>query len=310
MSSHIATTPVGTHALAEKGWIKANRWLLLRRCSQLLILALFLSGPWLGWWIVKGNLNYSLTLDTLPLTDPYLMLQSFFAGQWPENKAVLGGLIVLAIYLLLGGRVYCAWVCPVNPLTDLAAWLRQRFKLKSGTAFSRSTRIWVLLMTLVVAALTGTIAWEMLNPVSMLHRGLIFGLGAAWMIVMAVFLFDLFVMRRGWCGHLCPVGAFYGLMGRFSVLQIKLPRRHACNQCMDCYVVCPEQQVIRPALEGINGAPPVISDADCSRCGRCIDVCSKDVFAFGSRFSPPPVDGSKTSHAASSSLSFLSGRSS
>jgi ferredoxin-type protein NapH len=30
----------------------------------------------------------------------------------------------------------------------------------------------------VLAAATGTIAWELVNPVSMLHRGLIFGIGA------------------------------------------------------------------------------------------------------------------------------------
>ncbi|MEF9605136.1 4Fe-4S binding protein, partial [Paracoccus sp. PXZ] len=23
--------------------------------------------------------------------------------------------------------------------------------------------------------------------------------------------------RRCWCSHLCPVGAFYGLLGRFSL---------------------------------------------------------------------------------------------
>jgi ferredoxin-type protein NapH len=139
-------------------------------------------------------------------------------------------------------------------------------------------------MTLVVAALTGTLAWEMINPVSMLHRGLIFGLGFAWAVLLAIFLFDLFVMRQGWCGHLCPVGAFYSLIGKLSVLRIKLPAREACNDCMDCFAVCPEQQVIRPALKAINGTPPVILEANCTNCGRCIDVCSKDVFAFGSRF--------------------------
>jgi ferredoxin-type protein NapH len=38
-------------------------------------------------WIVKGNLAYSLTLDTLPLTDPYVLLQSLLAGNWPERLA-------------------------------------------------------------------------------------------------------------------------------------------------------------------------------------------------------------------------------
>ena len=45
------------------------RWLLLRRTSQLGILALFLAGPWFGLWIVKGNLSFSYTLNTLPLAD-------------------------------------------------------------------------------------------------------------------------------------------------------------------------------------------------------------------------------------------------
>jgi ferredoxin-type protein NapH len=139
-------------------------------------------------------------------------------------------------------------------------------------------------MTLAAAA-TGSIAWEMVNPVSMLHRGLIFGMGLAWAVLLAVFLFDLFVMRHGWCGHLCPVGAFYSLIGRFSAgPDFRLPARAACNDCMDCFAVCPEPQVIRPALKAIAGAPPIILEANCTNCGRCIDVCSKDVFAFGTRF--------------------------
>ena len=53
---------------------------------------------------------------------------------------------------------------------------------------------------------------------------------------------------------------------------------------MDCVAVCPEPHVIMPALKGINGAGPVILDLNCTNCGRCIDVCSKDVFEFGTRF--------------------------
>jgi ferredoxin-type protein NapH len=54
---------------------------------------------------------------------------------------------------------------------------------------------------------------------------------------------------------------------------------------MDCFEVCPEPQVIRPALKGEDkGLGPVILSADCTNCGRCIDVCSKDVFTFGLRF--------------------------
>lgn len=274
----------GAEAIAEQGWLVAHKWLILRRISQVGILALFLVGPLFKLWIVKGNLNYSYTLGFLPLTDPYLLLQSLLAGQRPERLALIGVALVLLFYLLVGGRTYCSFVCPVNLVTDLATWLRSRLGLKGGAHLSRTTRYWMLGMTLVTAAATGTLAWEMVNPVSLLHRGLFFGLGFAWAVILAVFLFDLFVMRHGWCGHLCPVGAFYSLIGKLSLLRIKLPRREACNDCMDCFAVCPEQQVIRPALKAIGGAPPVILEANCTNCGRCIDVCSKQVFRFGSRF--------------------------
>ena len=38
----------GVEAVATKGWLKAHRWLLLRRISQLGILALFMLGPLAG----------------------------------------------------------------------------------------------------------------------------------------------------------------------------------------------------------------------------------------------------------------------
>lgn len=273
----------GAEAIATKGWLAAHKLLLLRRTVQVGILLLFLVGPWFKLWIVKGNLNFSYTLGTLPLADPYLLLQMLLAGQTPEKLALIGVTIVVLFYLLVGGRTYCSWVCPVNLVTDFANWLRMRLGLKGGAHISRQTRYWILGMTLVVAAVTGTIAWEMVNPVSMFHRGLFFGLGMAWAVILAIFLFDLFVMRHGWCGHLCPVGAFYSLIGKLSLIRVKLPRRDACNDCMDCFAVCPEQQVIRPALKGVDGAPPIILDANCTNCGRCIDVCSKDVFVFGTR---------------------------
>ncbi len=287
---------IGAEAIAAKGWLAAHKWLILRRCSQIGILLAFLVGPWFGLWIVKGNLNYSYTLGVLPLADPFLLLQSMLTGNLPETLAVVGVAIVVLFYLMVGGRSYCSWVCPVNPVTDFASWLRRRLNIKGGAHLSRTTRFWMLGMSLVVALLTGTIAWEMLNPVSMLHRGLIFGMGFAWLVILAIFLFDLFVLRQGWCGHLCPVGAFYSLIGKASVLRVQLPERAACTDCMDCFAVCPEQQVIRPALKAINGAPPIILDAQCTNCGRCIDVCSKDVFAFGPRFRipvslQPTVDG-------------------
>ena len=285
----------GAEAVAAKGWLGAHKWLLLRRFAQAFWLALFLLGPWAGIWIVKGNLASSRTLDVLSLTDPYVLLQSLAARHWPELTAVTGALIVAAAYVLAGGRSYCAWVCPLNPVTDFAHWLRLRLGIEGGWNLNRNARLWLLGATFAVAALTGTIAWEAVNPVSLFQREIIFGtlftagsLGA--LVVLAVFLFDLGVANRGWCGHVCPVGAFYGLIGTASVVRIGAFNRAACDDCMDCYAVCPEPQVITPALKGeAKGVGPVILARDCTNCGRCIDVCAKDVYDFTTRFRNAPA---------------------
>jgi ferredoxin-type protein NapH len=276
--------PVGQEAARVKGWFAAHRFLVLRRLSQAFFLGLFLLGPWFGIWWVAGTLAGSRTFDVLPLTDPLVLLQSIAAGHLPELTALVGAVIVLAVYALIGGRVYCSWVCPINPVTDAAHWLHDRLGLQKGWQPKRSTRLWVLGMVLLVSALTGTIAWELVNPVTIVHRGLVFGMGFAWAVIAAVFLFDLVVSRRGWCSHICPVGAFYGLVGSKSVLRVSATNRAACDDCMDCYAVCPENHVISPALKGKPGETPVILSPDCTNCGRCIDVCSVDVFAFTHRF--------------------------
>lgn len=285
---------VGADAIAEKGWLAAYKWLILRRAAQFGILALFLLGPLAGVWIVKGNLTYSLTLGVLPLTDPYVTLQSLVTGHVPEKMGLIGAGIVLVFYFLVGGRSFCAWVCPINPVTDAAGWIRRRLNIRGGAQLSRATRYWILVTTLLVSVLTGSIAWEWINPVSMLHRGLFFGVGAGWMIVLAVFLFDIFVTKNGWCGRLCPVGAFYSLLGRWSQVRVSATKRTACNDCMDCFEVCPEPQVIKPGLKGggVRGGPVILA-ANCTNCGRCIDVCSKDVFNFGLRFNNPLENGAQ-----------------
>lgn len=280
----LAAQRPGRTAVVKRGWLAAHKWLIARRAVQLGILALFLIGPWFGLWVVKGNLSSSLTLGVLPLTDPLLVLQSLAAGHVPVRDALIGAAIVTLFYALVGGRVFCSWVCPVNLVTDAAAWLRRRLGIKSGKTPPAALRWWLLAGVLGASAVTGSMAWEFVNPVSLLHRGLIFGAGAGLFVVAAVFVFDAFVAARGWCGHVCPMGALYAGIGAKSLVRVSAAGRARCDDCMDCFNVCPEPQVIRPALKAVNGAPPVINFAECTNCGRCIDVCSVKVFRFTSRF--------------------------
>lgn len=275
----------GQDAIVSKGWVGAHKWLLLRRASQFFILALFLIGPFTGVWIVKGNLTSSLTLGVLPLSDPFVILQSLSAGHVVASTALIGAAIVIAFYIFVGGRVYCSFVCPMNLVTDASHWLAKKFDLPKGWQPSRHARLWALGTVMITAMVTGVMAWEMLNPVTMLHRALVYGTSTVWTVALAVFIFDLVVSRRGWCGHLCPMGAFYGLLGSASILRISASKRQDCNDCMDCFEVCPEAHVITPALRGADtGTGPVVVSGDCTNCGRCIDVCAKDVFVFTTRF--------------------------
>jgi ferredoxin-type protein NapH len=268
-------------AIRERSWVRRHRRLLLRRGTQFGVLLLFLLGPLFGVWVVTGNLSSSMTFGVLPLSDPLLLTQSALSGSWPATTGLVGAALVLAFYAVIGGRVFCSWVCPVNLVTDLAAWLRRRLGIRTARRISRDLRWWLLGLVLLLPVATGAMVWEYVNPVSMLHRGLIFGFGWAWLILAAVFVYDLLIVRNGWCGHLCPVGASYALIGAKAPVHIAASRREDCDDCMDCYEICPEPHVIKPALQGqARGHGPVIDSIDCTKCGRCIDVCDRNVFGL------------------------------
>lgn len=257
--------------------LRRNRWLLARRTLQFALLAAFAGAPWL----VQGTLAASVWFGQVPLTDPLLALQTWLAGTPPARSAVLGALAVGAFYALCGGRLFCAWVCPVNLVTDAAEGLRRGLGWQRiGLRADRRLRQLVLALVLVASVVTGSVVWETVNPIGWTMRALVFGLwsgGAA--AVAAVFVFDLLVLRHGWCGHLCPVGAFYGRLGRAGRLQVRAVKPEACTRCGECFAVCPEVQVIAPVLRP-DAEQRCIVDADCLRCGRCIDRCDEGVFAF------------------------------
>ena len=284
MSVSTSTTKsIGLEAVERKGWLLAHKWLLLRRVSQFSLLILFLLGPLFGIWLVKGNMSSSLTLDVLSLTDPFVFIQSLLSGHTIETTAIIGALTVFGFYALVGGRVYCSWVCPINIVTDIADWFYRKLNIKSPVQFSKNNRYAILVAILLVTAISGIMVWELVNPVTMLQRELVFTMGFSWVILLAIFILDAFISRRAWCGRFCPMGAFYSLLGKFSLIRVNALNKDACNDCMDCYVVCPEPQVIKPVLKKSNNLNPVILAGNCTNCGRCIDVCSEDVFSLGTR---------------------------
>ncbi|MBV6342330.1 4Fe-4S binding protein [Candidatus Magnetobacterium casense] len=187
--------------------IHANRFLITRRLVQITVMLLFFAGSAAGWTILRGNLSCARLFDVLTLADPYAVLQMLAARAMPTAEIAVGALTVAVIYALLGGRVFCAWVCPMNVVTDLAAWL-----------------------------------------------------------------------RGGFCGHLCPMGAFYSLIGRGNLIK-PVHNPDKCTMCMRCVEVCPERQV----LHMIGKKNAMVSSGQCINCGRCIEVCGDNAIGLGSR---------------------------
>ncbi|KOY27487.1 quinol dehydrogenase [Vibrio parahaemolyticus] len=275
----------GKEAVEKLGWWRAHRFLILRRLCQITLIALFMAGPILG--ILTGNLSSSMLFDTVPLSDPLIVLQALATGHIPEFNALLGVVIVSVFYAILAPRAFCAWVCPLNIVTDLAAWLRRKLNIKASYRWSSAIRYWLIPVLMLGSALSGAILWTWLDPVAALHRGLVFGMGAGWVLIALVFVLDLLLVEHGWCGHLCPLGATYGVIGRKSLLRVTAVRREDCTKCMDCFYVCPEPEVLRqPLKEGDRR----VMDQNCISCGRCLDVCPEHVFEFKNRLNVKNID--------------------
>jgi ferredoxin-type protein NapH len=77
----------------------------------------------------------------------------------------------------------------------------------------------------------------------MVHRGIIFGLGFGVAAIFVIFLFDLFVLKNGWCGHICPLGWILFACWKISLIRVK-HEEEKCTLCMKCKDVCPESQVL------------------------------------------------------------------
>ncbi len=251
--------------------IKKNRFLIARRVVQLSILLLFFGASHWGWNILKGNLSAAKVLDKIYLADPFATLQMFFAGRIPVADVLIGATIVIIVYALIAGRSFCSWVCPMNIITDTASWLRRKLGLKQNfLRIDRSLRYWILGLSFLMSIILGVAAFEFISPISVLYRAIIFTGGASWLIVLMVLLLDMFVKKNAWCGHICPLGAFYSAISPKAGMKI-YHKIEDCTSCWDCKDVCPEVQV----LGIIAKDDGVIASGECTNCGRCIDVCEE-----------------------------------
>lgn len=274
------------------GKLRVWRFTIARRVVQFgVLLALFGTLHW-GWTVfgrplLAGNLSAAKLADVLPLADPFAVLQMLVGRHALATEALVGAAVTLGLYALLGGRVFCAWVCPMNVVTDTAFWLRGKLGLGAGTDLIRlpaQTRYVILALVLVLSALAGLPAFEAFSPIAMLHRELLFGVGLGLTAALGIFLLDALLLRHGWCGYLCPLGAFWSIIGRTGQVRVAFDDA-SCTRCGDCVKLCPEPRVLHFGNAAVSG---MIASGECTNCGRCIAVCPESSLRFELR---PRISG-------------------
>ncbi|TKX33201.1 quinol dehydrogenase ferredoxin subunit NapH [Campylobacter aviculae] len=251
------------------------KYLLARRVIQIGILSLFSFKA--TDFILKGNLSSSKLFDFIPLSDPFAVLQIFLSSFSIDLTAFLGALLVLMLYGVFLGRVFCAWICPVNMITDFAAFMRSKsnFKNSKFLILNKNLRYYILFLVLVLSFVLSLPVFESFSYIGIIHRGIIFGTASWIFVAFIIFCIDAFLSPRAICSYLCPLGAFYALISRFAWLKIKHNVQN-CTKCYHCVSICPEKQV----LWMIGKESANVNSGECIRCGRCIEVCNDNALDF------------------------------
>lgn len=199
---------------------------------------------------------------------------------------VTGTLILLSVLL---GRFVCGFLCPFGWLQELLHKIPgKKFstkKLKPLTYIKYVVLLFavVLLPVLVVndvgmgdpffckyicpqGVLEGAI------PLAIANAGIRSALGHlfTWKLAVLIAVVVLSVLfYRPFCKWICPLGAFYALMNKVSLLGIRVDACK-CVSCGKCSKVCQmDVDVVR--------AP---NHAECIRCGKCIGACPVDAISY------------------------------
>lgn len=293
----------------------------LRTIVTFAVLVLVAIGYFTAWGI--GNLS-GFGWDAFSVLCPLGYLESLVAGKTFVPRAFISFVVILVLIMVLG-RVFCAWICPMPTLQRLIPGVRRR-KRKDAAQVSQEvsvceptadkpagkvrrvrfdSRFGVLLGALASAAIFGSPVFCLICPVGLTFATVLlvmrlFAFGdVTWAVVVVplVLLIEVVFLRK-WCGKFCPLGALISLVSGAN----RTLRPHvddaACLftskgvRCFACSKACPEHLDVR--------RPQLSEEAlgNCTKCRECADACPAKAISFpvlpkadGSHDAPAPVDG-------------------
>ena len=206
---------------------------------------------------------------------------------------ITGFLILLGVLL---GRFICGFLCPFGWLQELLHKVPGKKlstkKLKPLTYLKYA--ILLLAVVLLPAIVVNDLGMgdpffckyicpqgvlEGAIPLAAVNEGIRSALGPLFnrkLIILIVVVVLSVLFYRPFCKWICPLGAFYALMNKVSLLGIKVDE-HKCVSCGKCARVC-KMDV------DVTKTP---NHTECIRCGKCITVCPTDAIKFNYGFEMP-----------------------
>ncbi len=271
------------------------RIVTVRRISQIFFLAVFL---WFcitatlgaNWWQLRGwPINWILDLDPLTALATALATGTLYA--------TLTWALVTTLLTLFVGRFFCGFACPLGTISQFTGWLGRRGLGLAGRVEAnryRRPQAWkyYFLAFLLALAFMGSVQTGIIDPLPLLHRSVNLALvpladpgvlsdeprlyASVWLIGV-VFLGVVglnLALPRFFCRFLCPLGALFGLLSRFSPWRIgKIT--DACGDCCICEHYC--EGACRPAGKIIT--------SECVLCFNCLDGCPAGQVTFAGKAS-------------------------
>jgi len=244
---------------------------------------LFVLSYWADIQILEGTLSGSRLLG-FHLIDPFVTLQVFLAYHHIPTNLIIGVVTMILVYLLIGGRAYCSWVCPYGLISEIGEKINRDLvakKIIKARVFDHRVKYLFWILFLFLAFSSGYLVFESINIVGILSRAIIYGWSVALSFVVATFLIEVFYSQRAWCRYVCPVGTTYGFIGWPSAQKIEWD--DSCDHCGVCSDVCLVPHVLKISKKNADtqGKSHVyIESGDCTLCGRCVDVCHHDALNF------------------------------